>query len=247
MTVTLCIETSTAYCSLALADQNQMFCRHEKLFRRHNEQALPMLDDLYREAGIAVSDTELIGFGAGPGSFTGVRIAASVAQGIGMASGAMVVPLPGSEIVLRSALHTNLWNIDPGNADPSPADGLRYWLTVVPSRADAFYLAAYEQTEEGALSLLHDDRLYTDAPDWLAALPVSLPELNGLGPRPDWLDATIPFASQTENDMNAVAMIERVRQVHASGLSKPAQMALPIYVEGDSPWRKNDAVDVRTT
>jgi hypothetical protein len=47
--------------------------------------------------------------------------------------------------------------------------------------------------------------------------------------------------------MNAVAMIERVRQVHASGLSKPAQMALPIYVEGDSPWRKNDAVDVRTT
>jgi len=247
MTVTLCIETSTAYCSLALADQNQMFCRHEKLFRRHNEQVLPMLDDLYREAGIAVCDTELIGFGAGPGSFTGVRIAASIAQGIGMASGAMVVPLPGSEIVLRSALHTNLWNIDPGNADPSPADGLRYWLTVVPSRADAFYLAAYEQTEEGALSLLHDDRLYTDAPDWLAALPVSLPELNGLGPRPDWLDETIPFASQTENDMNAVAMIERVRQVHASGLSKPAQMALPIYVEGDSPWRKNDAVDVRTT
>ena len=60
MTVTLCIETSTAYCSLALADQNGMFCRHEKLLRRHNEQVLPMLDALYQEAGIAVRDTALL-------------------------------------------------------------------------------------------------------------------------------------------------------------------------------------------
>ena len=39
--------------------------------------------------------------------------------------------------------------------------------------------------------------------------------------------------------MNAAAMIEPVRQVHANGLSKSAEMALPIYVEGDSPWRKS--------
>ena len=229
MTVTLCIETSAAYCSLALADQNQMFCRHEKLLRRHNEQVLPMLDDLYREAGIAARDTELIGFGAGPGSFTGVRIAASVAQGIAMASGASVVPMPGSEIVLRSALH----------ASPSSADNRQCWLTVVPSRADAFYLAVYQQTEGSALSLLREDRLHTEAPDWLTELPVPVTELKGLGPRPTWLDANIPFAHQTENEMNAIAMIERVREEHANGLSKPAEMALPIYVEGDSPWRKS--------
>lgn len=236
MTVTLCIETSTAHCSLALADQNQMFCRHEKLLRRHNEQVLPMLDALYQEAGIAVRDTGLIGFGAGPGSFTGVRIAASVTQGVAMASGARVVPLAGSEIVLRSALH----------ADASLTKE-QYWLTAVPSRADAFYLAVYLQTEGSALSLLHEDRLYTQTPDWLTQLPVPLAELKGLGPRPAWLTADIPFASETESDMHAAAMIEPVRQVHANGLSKPAEMALPIYVEGDSPWRKSASVAIPTT
>ena len=230
MTVTLCIETSTAYCSLALADRDQVFCRHEKLLRRHNEQVLPMLDELFQEAGIAVRDTELIGFGAGPGSFTGVRIAASVAQGIGMASGASVVPMPGSEVLLRTALHNTA----------SLVDNQQYWLTVVPSRADAFYLAVYQQTEGAALLVLREDRLYTEASDWLMELPIPVTALKGLGPRPAWLDPNIPFATQTENDMNAVAMIDRVRQVHANGLSKPAEMALPIYVEGDSPWRKNN-------
>ena len=236
MTVTLCIETSTAYCSLALADQNGMFCRHEKLLRRHNEQVLPMLDALYQEAGIAVRDTALIGFGAGPGSFTGVRIAASVTQGVAMASGARVVPLPGSEIVLRSALH----------ADTSLTKE-QYWLTVVPSRADAFYLAVYAQTEGSSLALLHENRLYTQTPDWLTQLPVPLTELKGLGPRPAWLDANIPFAGETENDMNAASMIEPVRQAHANGLSKSADMALPIYVEGDSPWRKSVIVAAPAT
>ncbi|MEC8144879.1 MAG: tRNA (adenosine(37)-N6)-threonylcarbamoyltransferase complex dimerization subunit type 1 TsaB, partial [Pseudomonadota bacterium] len=83
MTVTLCIETSTAHCSLALAVDGRVFSEHERLLRRHNEQVLPMLDRLYKQAGATPRDTQLIGFGAGPGSFTGVRIAASIAQGVG--------------------------------------------------------------------------------------------------------------------------------------------------------------------
>ena len=47
--------------------------------------------------------------------------------------------------------------------------------------------------------------------------------------------------------MNAASMIEPVRQVHANGLSKSADMALPIYVEGDSPWRKSVIVAAPAT
>ena len=135
MTVTLCIETSSAHCSLALAVEDQVFYRHEELQRRHNEEVLPLLDTLYQEAGVLPRATDLIGFGAGPGSFTGVRIAASVAQGIAMASGCPVVPMAGSEILLRSAL--SALN-KPSTVGASSASSNKIWLTVVPSRAEAY-------------------------------------------------------------------------------------------------------------
>ncbi len=86
MTNTLCIETSTAHCSLALAVGEDIFSQQRKLERSHNEHILPMLSELFASAGLSKQDIQVIGFGAGPGSFTGVRIAASVAQGIAMAS-----------------------------------------------------------------------------------------------------------------------------------------------------------------
>ena len=87
MLTTLCIETSSAHCSLALGVGDEIFVKHELLLRRHNERVLPMLDELLHAAGLCPTHIQLIGFGAGPGSFTGVRIAASIAQGIALAAG----------------------------------------------------------------------------------------------------------------------------------------------------------------
>ncbi len=235
MTITLCIETSSVYCSLALAVEDQTYLRHEKLQRRHNEKVLPLVDSLYREAGVQPRATELIGFGAGPGSFTGVRIAASLAQGIAMASGCAVVPMAGSEILLRSGL---LAMPARGIGDPAPTTR---WLTVVPSRADAFYLALYEQADDAAASVavVQQDRLYTQPPQWLEeqTLPLS-PSLSLAGPRPQWLPEAMTFEREVDPAANAAVMVAPVRQLHNLGCSKPAQEALPIYVEGDSPWQK---------
>lgn len=225
MTVTLCIETSTAHCSLALAVGDRVFSGHEWLLRRHNEQVLPMLDALYKQANIKPIETQLIGFGAGPGSFTGVRIAASIAQGIALASGSRVVPLAGSEILLRSAMRAGLVTAGP-------------WLTVVPSRADAFYLALYAVDDESRLSARQNDRLYTQPPDWLGEPSLTGQMPYGLGPRPAWLEQGVRFDSNCEVELSALAMLDITRQVHDEGRSKSPEQALPIYVEGDSPWRK---------
>lgn len=225
MTVTLCIETSTAHCSLALAVGDRVFSEHERLLRRHNEQVLPMLDRLYKRANIAPTDTQLIGFGAGPGSFTGVRIAASITQGIALASGSQVVPLAGSEILLRSAMRAGLVTTGP-------------WVTVVPSRADAFYLALYDVDDEAGLSARVEDRLYTHPPDWLSEVSLSGQALHGLGPQPTWLTEGVRFDANCEVELSALAMVDITRQMHDEGMSRSPERALPIYVEGDSPWRK---------
>jgi tRNA threonylcarbamoyladenosine biosynthesis protein TsaB len=225
MTVTLCIETSTAHCSLALAVGDRVFSDHERLLRRHNEQVLPMLDGLYKQANIAPTETQLIGFGAGPGSFTGVRIAASITQGIALASGSQVVPLAGSEILLRSAMGAGLVTTGP-------------WVTVVPSRADAFYLALYDVDDGAGLSSRVEDCLYTHPPDWLSEVSIPGQVLHGLGPQPRWLAEGVRFDSNCEVELSALAMVDITRHAHDQGRSKSPEQALPIYVEGDSPWRK---------
>lgn len=235
MTVTLCIETSSAYCSLALAVEDQVFFRHEELHRRHNEEVLPLLDALYQEAGVLPRDTGLIGFGAGPGSFTGVRIAASIAQGVAMASGCPVVPMAGSEILLRSVLAEFKQGQTTGASSVASA---KTWLTVVSSRADAYYLALYNWSQENGedvLTTVHEDRLHTESPQWLQT---GLHSLSLVGPRPSWLSEALAFEQTLDLAPNAQAMVLPVRLAHRLGRSQPAQDALPIYVEGDSPWKK---------
>ena len=57
---TLCIDTSTAHCSVALAIGDAVFADTQRLERRHNQEIIPMLDALYQRAGLAVQDTELV-------------------------------------------------------------------------------------------------------------------------------------------------------------------------------------------
>ena len=111
MTVTLCIDTSTTHCSVALAVNDDVFADTQKLEQRHNQEVLPMLDGLYQRAGLAVGSTQLVSFAAGPGGFTGGKIAASIAQGVAMACNCKVVPQRGSSVVVNS------WSDDSGEKD----------------------------------------------------------------------------------------------------------------------------------
>lgn len=85
------LETSTDWCSAALFLDGEVVSLEERAGHRHAERLLPMLDALCRQAGVAAVDLEAVAYGAGPGSFTGLRIACGVAQGIAFARGIPVL------------------------------------------------------------------------------------------------------------------------------------------------------------
>lgn len=93
MTTLLCIDTSSASCSVALAVDGEHYFEIENKPQAHSERVLEMCDNLLRKHNIRISDVDALGVSQGPGSFTGVRIGISVAQGIAFAANLPVIPV----------------------------------------------------------------------------------------------------------------------------------------------------------
>jgi len=99
----LTIDCSTAWLSVAAGDATRCVERHELAGQSHSQLALPRIDAVLAEQGWTVGDLNVIAFGAGPGSFTGVRIACGVAQGLALGASRPVVPVATLEALAQQA------------------------------------------------------------------------------------------------------------------------------------------------
>lgn len=89
----LAIDTSSVACSVALRTGGDITVRHEEQPREHTRLLVPMIGALLNESSIELTDLDAIVLGNGPGSFIGMRIAASVAQGLAFGAGLNIVPI----------------------------------------------------------------------------------------------------------------------------------------------------------
>ncbi len=112
MTAILALETSTEACSAALLLEDQdgqnIISRFERAPRAHTKLILPMLEDVLQEASLKLKQIDALAFGRGPGAFTGLRIAAGVAQGLALSVDKPVIPVSTlAALALQAIEHKN--------------------------------------------------------------------------------------------------------------------------------------------
>lgn len=85
--IILALESSSSWCSAALIAHGRRQCIAERAGQRHSSLILPMVRELLDQHELRPTDCDAFAFGAGPGSFTGLRIGCGLAQGMGLAAG----------------------------------------------------------------------------------------------------------------------------------------------------------------
>ncbi|MCE3239461.1 MAG: tsaB, partial [Gammaproteobacteria bacterium] len=139
-------DTSSAACSVALLIDDKISVLHEIIPMQQAQSLLPMIEELLLSNKMRLDQLDAIAFGCGPGSFTGVRIAASVAQGLAYALQLPVIPIS-SLAALAQAVYQNLqW---------------QKLLVAVDARMQEVYWGAYHINQEGIAVLIHQEAIST--------------------------------------------------------------------------------------
>ncbi|WP_113906471.1 tRNA (adenosine(37)-N6)-threonylcarbamoyltransferase complex dimerization subunit type 1 TsaB [Aliidiomarina celeris] len=99
----LALDTATEFCSVAYSDGQRIISRGQEAPRQHADLILPFVRDVLQEAGITLEQLDGIVLGRGPGSFTGVRIAASIGQGLAFSKNLPVVGVSSLQAMAQRA------------------------------------------------------------------------------------------------------------------------------------------------
>ena len=99
----LALDTSTEACSVALWHKGEKTHLDELAQRTHTKRILPMIDELLANSGINLKQVDALAFGRGPGSFTGVRVGAGIAQGLALGADLPVIAVSNLTAMVQAA------------------------------------------------------------------------------------------------------------------------------------------------
>ncbi|MDP8051387.1 tRNA (adenosine(37)-N6)-threonylcarbamoyltransferase complex dimerization subunit type 1 TsaB [Pasteurella atlantica] len=130
----LVIDTATESCSVALLHKEKITTFNELSPRSHTQRILPMVDELLNNANIQLSKVDALAFGRGPGSFTGVRVGVSVAQGLAFGVNLPVIPISNLTTMAQQAYQQlNVENV----------------ICLIDARMNEVYFSQLTKTENG--------------------------------------------------------------------------------------------------
>ena len=223
----LALDTATENCSAALLTDGRLSARERLLERGHAECILGMIDEVLAEAGAELAGLTAIAYGRGPGAFTGVRLAASVTQGLAYGAGIPVVPVSDLAAVAQRVL-----------MDHAATERV---LICNDARMREVYWGCFGRSAAGLASPAGGER-------------VSKPEAVALPP--DWGNARgvrgagTGFAAYPQLRAAFSGMLSAIDEVHprateiallaaaevAAGRTLDPEQALPVYLRDDVAW-----------
>lgn len=229
MSTILAIETSSELASCALLRGDLIISRDSSGVRTHSQSILPMVLSMLAEAGISLRDCDAIAYGAGPGSFTGVRTACGIAQGLAFGASLPVVPVITLDAMALACRQQH------GAADI---------LAVLDARMGEVYWAQYRYAD-GALHTVQAPAL--SAPEQVAPHDDAVLACgNGIGAYEDAFAAR-PWAAGARRQImpHAIGIGQLARIALAAGAFVDAAAAQPLYLRNKIAYTSAERRDMQ--
>lgn len=217
----LVVDASSSLCSVALFAGGQSWYQAEEQPRRQAQLLLPMIDELLRTAGVTKQQLEGIAYGRGPGSFTGIRIAASVTQGLSLALNLPVLGLSSLQAVAQETLtYTDANSV----------------MVIMNAHMGEVFWGQY--VRQGRITALHGLEQVGSAQQCLAQLA----EFNGVVAGNA---LSMPEFAQLDKQFfgiepQAQFLLPLAREGWQQQLFSEPQQHLPIYLRDSVAWKKLD-------
>ena len=216
----LAVETATEACSAALYIDGEITERFSLTVNEHTKLILPMIDTLMSEAGLIPQQLDVLAFGCGPGSFTGVRIATGVIQGIAFGADLPVVPISTLAAIAQDYFDSND-NIEQHTA-----------FTAMDARMGEIFWGVYNRDEQGYAALIGKE-VVTLADD------IKFPDLTGIGLGSGWgvYEENLMLRSTGKVKRYEIDVRPRARAIarlgaraFELGLAVAVELAMPVYL-----------------
>lgn len=224
MTKILAMETSTDGCSAALLFDNKILNRFVVASRQHTKFIFPMIHELLDEAHLDLNQIDAIAFGCGPGSFTGVRLSASIVQGIAFAVNLPVVKISSLRAVAQAVFEEM---------------GASKVLVAQDARMQEIYFGKYQVDVWGIMQAIEEDKLIAPGSINIAINDDFIGVGGGWKVYRDALAACCRVSLQ-ETDSNLYPQAKYIAKLALSDFSKlltvSVEDALPVYLREEVAW-----------
>ncbi len=225
MSTILAIETSSELASAALLRDGFVTSAEAAGVVTHSQSILPMVQSLLADAGIKLADCDAIAFGSGPGSFTGVRTACGIAQGLAYGSNLPVLPTV-TLLALAQACHDKT--------------GARDVLTVLDARMGEVYWAQYRFDQEWEIVVSPT----LSSPEHVMPIGDVVACGNGLNAYAAEFSSRTFFRDELKECVPHAAQIATLGAIaFAQGLAVPAMSAEPLYLRNKIALTTNERLE----